>query len=123
MDCTDRFHKYGSETANATPKHDQSISHVTRDSGECIAVLAAWAQAGRCDGRERGDRTVHVNLFSNPSFHPVDLSTEQVLLADELRFTRDPFKALIVAAARSIDLPLLTRDTDIRASGTVRVIW
>jgi PIN domain nuclease of toxin-antitoxin system len=44
-------------------------------------------------------------------------------LADELRFTRDPFDALICAAARALNLPLVTRDGDIRASGSVRVIW
>jgi PIN domain nuclease of toxin-antitoxin system len=37
--------------------------------------------------------------------------------------TRDPFDALIVSAARTLALPLLTRDADIRASGAVRVIW
>ena len=52
-----------------------------------------------------------------------ELGPEQIYLADELRFTRDPFDALIVASARTLDLPLLTRDADIRASGTVRVIW
>ena len=63
------------------------------------------------------------DLFSNPAYQPIDLSAEQVYVADELRFTRDPFDALIVAAARTVDLPLLTRDADIGASGAVRVIW
>ena len=63
------------------------------------------------------------DLFSNPAYQPIELSPEQVYVADELRFTRDPFDALIVAAARTVDLPLLTRDADISASGTVRVIW
>ena len=63
------------------------------------------------------------DLFSNPAYHPIDLAPEQVYQADELRFTRDPFDALICAAARTLSLPLLTRDADIRASGVVRVIW
>ncbi len=63
------------------------------------------------------------DLFSNPAYHPVDLTSEQVYLADDLRFTRDPFDALIVAAARTLALPLLTRDAAIRASGAVRVVW
>jgi PIN domain nuclease of toxin-antitoxin system len=63
------------------------------------------------------------DLFSNPAYHPLNLTLEQVYLADELRFTRDPFDALIVAAARTLALPLLSRDADIRASGAVRVIW
>jgi PIN domain nuclease of toxin-antitoxin system len=63
------------------------------------------------------------DLFSNPAYQPLDLAPEQVFLADELRFTRDPFDALICAAARTLDLPLITRDGDIRASGAVRVLW
>jgi PIN domain nuclease of toxin-antitoxin system len=44
-------------------------------------------------------------------------------VADELRFTRDPFDALIVAVARIAGLPLVTRDGAIRESGAVRVLW
>ena len=44
-------------------------------------------------------------------------------LISGLRFTRDPFDALICAAAQVIDLPLITRDAAIRGSGTVKVIW
>ena len=63
------------------------------------------------------------DLFSNPAYQPLDLTPEQVFVADELRFTRDPFDALICAAARTLDLPLITRDGDIRGSGTVAVLW
>ena len=63
------------------------------------------------------------DLFSNPSYQPVDMTAEQIYIADELRFSRDPFDLLICAAARALDLPLLTRDADIRGAGVVRVIW
>jgi len=63
------------------------------------------------------------DLFSNPAYQPLDCTPAQVLIADELRFTRDPFDALIVAVARDLGLPLVTRDAQIRESGTVRVIW
>jgi PIN domain nuclease of toxin-antitoxin system len=63
------------------------------------------------------------DLFSNPAYQPVDLTSEQVFLADELRFNRDPFDALICASARTLGLPLLTRDGEIRGAGCVRVIW
>ena len=56
------------------------------------------------------------DLFSNPAYQPLDLTPAQVLLADELRFTRDPFDALIVAAAKDLSLPLITRDAAIRES-------
>jgi PIN domain nuclease of toxin-antitoxin system len=63
------------------------------------------------------------DLFSNPAYQPLDVSPETVFVADELRFTRDPFDALICAAALAAGLPLITRDADIRGSGTVKVIW
>ena len=59
------------------------------------------------------------DLFSNPAYQPLDLTPDQVFGADELRFNRDPFDALIVAAAQTTGLPLVTRDGDIRESGTV----
>jgi len=63
------------------------------------------------------------DLFSNPAYQPHDLSAAQVFDAAELRFTRDPFDGLIVAAARDLALPLITRDGAIGESGSVRVIW
>jgi PIN domain nuclease of toxin-antitoxin system len=63
------------------------------------------------------------DLFSNPSYQPVDMTAEQICIGDELRFSRDPFDLLICATARALELPLLTRDADIRAAGVVRVIW
>ena len=71
----------------------------------------------------RSVRAFFDDLFSNPAYQPLDLTPEQVFLADELRFTRDPFDGLIVAATQTIGLPLVTRDAAIRESGTVRVIW
>ena len=71
----------------------------------------------------RSVRQFFDDLFSNPAFQPLDLSPDQVFLADELRFTRDPFDGLIVAAAQSVGLPLITRDAVIRESGAVSVIW
>ena len=71
----------------------------------------------------RSVRQFFDDLFSNPAFQPLDLTPDQVFLADELRFTRDPFDGLIVAAAQLLGLPLITRDAVIRESGAVRVIW
>jgi hypothetical protein len=58
-----------------------------------------------------------------PPSKTLDLTPEQVSLADELRVTRDPFDALIVAAAQTLGLPLVTCDSAIRESGAVRAIW
>jgi PIN domain nuclease of toxin-antitoxin system len=61
-------------------------------------------------------------LFSNPAYQPLDLTPTQVFLAQETRPNRDPFDALICAAARTLELPLLTRDSEITASG-MQVVW
>ena len=71
----------------------------------------------------RSVREFFRDLFSNPAYQPIDLTPEEIFLADELRFTRDPFDALICAAAKTAGLPLITRDSDIRGSGVVTVIW
>jgi PIN domain nuclease of toxin-antitoxin system len=92
-----------------------------------VPIAVVWevsllVRASRINLR-RPVRDFFADLFTNPAYHPFDLTSEQVYLADDLRFTRDPFDALIVAAARTLDLPLMSRDTDIRASGTVSVLW
>jgi PIN domain nuclease of toxin-antitoxin system len=63
------------------------------------------------------------DLFSNPAYQPLELGPEQVFAAEQLRFIHDPFDALICASARTIGLPLITRDARIRASRAVKVIW
>lgn len=87
-----------------------------------IWECALLARAGRVNLR-RSVRGFFDDLFSNPAYQPYDLNAEQVFGGEELRVNRDPFDALICAAARDLDLPLVTRDGEIRSSGAVRVIW
>ena len=71
----------------------------------------------------RSVREFFADLFSNPAYQPHALDAAQVFDADELRFTRDPFDALIVAGARDLNLALITRDAMICESGVVKTIW
>jgi len=92
-----------------------------------IPVAVMWecallARIGRIN-LGRSAREFFADLFSNPAYQPVDLTPGQVYAADEMRPNDDPFDALICAAARHLDLPLLTRDGDIENSGLVRVVW
>ena len=92
-----------------------------------VPIAVIWevtllARGGRINLR-RPTRAFFTDLFTNPAYQAFDLTTEQVFEADELRFNRDPFDALIVAAAHALDLPLITRDDDIFASGSVRTLW
>ncbi|MGH9383656.1 MAG: type II toxin-antitoxin system VapC family toxin [Vicinamibacterales bacterium] len=80
------------------------------------------ARAGKVNLR-RTARGFFGDLFTNPAYQPFALTAEQVFAADELRFNRDPFDALIVAAAQELDLPLITRDADIHQSAAVKVVW
>ena len=90
--------------------------------GAVIWECSLLARVARINLR-RTVRAFFDDLFSNPSYQPFDMAAEQIFIADELRFSRDPFDLLICAAARALDLPLLTRDADIRGAGVVRVIW
>ncbi len=87
-----------------------------------IWETALLARSGRVNLRNTV-RGFFDDLFSNPAYQPCDLSAPQIYDADTLRFNRDPFDALICAAARDLHLPLLTRDSDIMRSGAVRVLW
>lgn len=68
-------------------------------------------------------RVFFEDLFSNPAYQPLDLTLEQVFIADELRVNRDPFDSLICAAALALDLPLITRDSEIHDSKKFAVFW
>jgi PIN domain nuclease of toxin-antitoxin system len=92
-----------------------------------VPTIVIWecsllARVSRINLR-RTVRAFFDDLFSNPAYQPIDITPQQIYLADELRFNRDPFDAIICATARSVDLPLITRDADIRGSGVVKVIW
>ena len=91
-------------------------------AGAVIWECALLARAGRINLR-RTVRAFFDDLFSNPAYQPYDLTASQIFRADDLRFSRDPFDALICAAAQDLELPLITRDTEIRGSGVVRIIW
>jgi PIN domain nuclease of toxin-antitoxin system len=84
-----------------------------------VALLARGARVNL----RRTPREFFADLYSNPGYQPYDLNAGQIFDADDLRINRDPFDALIVAAARALDLPLLTRDTAITDSATVKVLW
>jgi PIN domain nuclease of toxin-antitoxin system len=92
-----------------------------------VPTIVIWecsllARVSRINLR-RTVRAFFDDLFSNPAYQPIDITPQQIYLADELRFNRDPFDALICATARTVALPLITRDADIRGSGAVKVIW
>ncbi len=120
------FHAAGGAALGSKAKA-QFAAAERREALIYVPVAVVWevsllVRAVRINLR-RPVREFFADLFSNPAFQAHDLGPSQVFDADELRFTRDPFDALICAAARDLDLPLLTRDGAIRASGTVKTLW
>ncbi len=58
------------------------------------------------------------------NYPPLMISSEIAAMATDLELPHgDPFDRIIVASARHHELPLLTRDKNIFASGLVRVVW
>jgi PIN domain nuclease of toxin-antitoxin system len=100
-------------------ERQQAVVYVP--AGVCWEV-SLLARGGRINLR-RSVQAFFDDLFSNPAYQPYELTFSQLYAADGLRFNRDPFDALIVAAAQTLELPLLTRDSDIRGSGAVRILW
>jgi PIN domain nuclease of toxin-antitoxin system len=100
-------------------EQQQAITYVP---AAVIWEVSLLTRVGRVD-LHRSLREFFADLFSNPAYQPLDLTPEQVYWADEGRPNNDPFDALICAAARSLALPLLSRDSDIQESGLVKTLW
>ena len=110
-------------------KRAAAVFAAAERGGAIIYVPAAviWecsllARVGRID-LQGALQSFFENLFSNPAYQPLDLTPGQIYLAEVVRPNDDPFDALICAAARHLELPLLTRDGDIHDSGLVPTIW
>ena len=71
----------------------------------------------------RPARSFFEDLFSNPAYQLHPLDQKQIFDAGDLRALNDPFDGLICAAARDLDLPLVTADATITASKLVTAIW
>ena len=83
-----------------------------------IAMLAKKNRIGLSVSAEEYLRGIQRN------YHPLSISSEIAALAMDLDLPHaDPFDRVIVATARHHNLPLLTLDQNISASGVVRVVW
>jgi Uncharacterized protein conserved in bacteria len=87
-----------------------------------VPTIVIWecsllARVSRINLR-RTVRAFFDDLFSNPAYQPVDITPQQIYLADELRFNRDPFDALIVRrrAPSICRSSLVTPTSAVRAS-------
>ena len=63
------------------------------------------------------------SLLAHACFECVPFDEKVIAEARNYRFNRDVFDAAIVATARLKDVPLITRDEEIAASGLVDIWW
>ena len=120
------FHAAGSRRLGAAARALFAAAEA-RPGVVYIPVAVVWevtvlARAGRVN-LQRPVREFFGDLFSNPSYQAHALETSQVFDAAELTALRDPFDALICAAAIDLSLPLITRDTTIVGAGRVKTVW
>ena len=98
------------------------------DAGRAAAWLPAVVPVEVALLRERGRTPVglpqiEATLARNPMLQLLPLDLGQAREFALLPALHDPFDRMIVAAARSIGLPLITADQAITESGLVEVVW
>ncbi len=98
------------------------------DAGRATVLIPTIVAVELSILRDRGKRVPGVPelealLAIQPAFEILSLDLQQARELSLLAVLADPFDRLIVAAARSAEVPLLTADGDIRDSSLVDVIW
>ena len=98
------------------------------DAGRCEIVVPAIVLVELTLLREAGRNVIGVPqvealLAAQPTFQLQPLDLDQATEFSLLDSLPDPFDRMIVAAARSADLPLISADTVIDASALVETIW
>jgi PIN domain nuclease of toxin-antitoxin system len=83
--------------------------------------IAILLKIGRVSLQEDfGDWADH--LMANPGFALADFTVQVAAVAYRYPLV-DPFDGVIAATAQVLDLPLITRDSEITESGLVEVYW
>lgn len=62
-------------------------------------------------------------LFRSPNFVFLPIKIEHILRSHHLDFHKDSFDLLIVATAKVLDMPLITKDSVISDANIVEVVW
>ena len=88
-------------TPGARARRSTSNASGSRRSSTCRCSLGVQPARPRVAHQPpaNGARLLRRSV-QQPPYQPLDLTAKQVFLADELRFNRDPFDALICAAAQ-----------------------
>ncbi len=84
--------------------------------------IAFLRSLGRTLVRQRGEHWAR-SLLDQSGFALAPLDLDVIIEAGQLGLHRDPFDAAIVATARVLDLPLITKDQEIVEANLVEVAW
>ena len=89
-----------------------------------IAEMIMVIQRGRLPGVAMPQLLTHLNFIqSRANYILLPLLPETVIASHTLTAIPDIFDRLVVAEARRLGVPVLTRDATISASGLVSVAW
>ena len=98
------------------------------DAARAVVLVPAIVAVELSLLREAGRNTVGVAqlealLAAQPSFRFLPLDLPQATEFAFLQTVRDPFDRMILAAARTAGVPLVTADEAIHGSALVEVVW
>jgi PIN domain nuclease of toxin-antitoxin system len=116
-------HRLGSSAKSAFSDCDAGTSLIYLPS-VVIAEMIMVAEKGRLPGIAISQLLAQLSILQNSSNYVLlPLLPEVVIASHTLTAIPDIFDRLIVADARHLSIPLISRDTVIIASGLVSVVW
>ncbi|MFQ5637465.1 MAG: type II toxin-antitoxin system VapC family toxin [bacterium] len=86
-------------------------------------VYSTLVRAGKIKIKSVNFETWCQRFFKNPTFLFQTLEIDHIMRAHQLNFHNDPFDVLIVATAKILDMPLITKDRIITDAHVVDVVW
>ena len=84
--------------------------------------IALLENLGKIKLKERFDRWADVLLAKN-GFEIVPLETSIIAQSTGYNFNNDSFDKIIVATAKELDAPLITKDVAITESNLIEIYW
>lgn len=90
------------------------------------SLIDLWYVTQTTKGLSDADLThLREQITSSPelSLHPIDEDVVDATISIPRKLLGDPWDRFIVATAKVLEMPLVTKDTAIRDSGLVPTIW
>jgi len=93
-----------------------------------ISAVVLWefsllSKAGKIKIKGESFQAWCQKLLKQPTFIFLPLELKHIFQAYEYNFHSDPFDLLIVATAKNLDIPLITKDSIITDANIIDVVW